>query len=507
MASLLGDDEAEIKAFIGDIQEQEAQVDYTESLWDQDAIDFWNNSFGNVPVIRFKDFIPAFKATMAKINVTVTQRDVKNLRRILDHNRARYVSVYMFSSFLDGNGPFNRCIEKMNTYCTQPWFHWYLSHDECTFLLTHSPPGTFIARFSRSNAGHFAFALKRQQGSVNKFLMRSEMGKLSVHLQPNEPNFDTLPEFIKKNKDILSTPYTESWPTQSWFRGFLTEEETLILLTGAKPLTFLARIGNRGHYFVMVHVDQEGEIIRARVVPRANGGFSVQTATGKREFPQVPTLEAFVQRFPGMYRYPLKERSGKDIDPNTIAQNAQPNAGTVEENALLNGYGMLPEPEAQLKVPVVKEPPKLLTVVPETTGRKRSISDIDPYGAFDSDEFNVGVTSRLITLGDVGGAATEEALEKALSLYELMATSELRFKECVANHPEQVTAALIGALRAVKFSSEQVKKKSPKGHKRFSSMRDDDSMTSARSSARSGKRMSNASRKNSSRSLLETKST
>jgi hypothetical protein len=78
----------------------------------------------------------------------------------LDGGRSGYVSQYKFSEFIQGFGPLSQSIEKMNALFDAKWFHGYISRRESEFLLNSAEPGTFLLRFSESDAKSFAISFK-----------------------------------------------------------------------------------------------------------------------------------------------------------------------------------------------------------------------------------------------------------------------------------------------------------------------------------------------------------
>jgi len=249
-------------------------------------------------------FVKAMEASL-----TVTSTDKQHLKKMLDHNNVDYVTIHIFASFLEGNGPFKNCIDKMNTYCTQPWFHWYLPHDECEYLLSTEASGTFIVRFSKSNPGHFALSVQTPL-SCERWLVVSWQGTVKACFDdPSTPILNNIAEFVNYYstvKKLLKNPFIETWTTKSWFRGYLDSSEAVSLLANQPIGTFLVRLSFNGPYLVIASLQEGGAVVQEKVY-REKSRFILENQEGQKTF-YASNLEEFLQQRKGFYLQPFQQQ-------------------------------------------------------------------------------------------------------------------------------------------------------------------------------------------------------
>lgn len=250
--------------------------------WDPLAQSFWSSRFGeNVSTVAWTTFLEALGTVVA-----LTPEDRATMRKILDHNSAGYVTIHTYTQFLHGHGPLGQCVKKLNAYTTQPWFHWYLDHDESTILMKHSPARTFVVRFSKSNPGSFALTIKLENGLSEKWLVESNEGKLRASFAQNDlPSFDTITDFVQhyKQQGFVKTPLVQPWTSAAWFLGLADGPETIRVLEGQPIGTYLLRLSSNGDYLVCAYVLPQG-IVQEKVLWPAPTRFVVENWEGTREF-------------------------------------------------------------------------------------------------------------------------------------------------------------------------------------------------------------------------------
>jgi len=131
------DEDLRLDSFISKVVAEETVANRVDELaWDPDAKAFWQKRFGDRDIVSWDEFILALAT-----DIYVQPDDILNLNKImgpsyflplisslkpnhfimLDHNNANYISVHTFAQFLTGNGPFTRCIQKMNSYLKQSY--------------------------------------------------------------------------------------------------------------------------------------------------------------------------------------------------------------------------------------------------------------------------------------------------------------------------------------------------------------------------------------------------
>eukprot|EP01122_Echinamoeba_exundans_P007600 TRINITY_DN236_c0_g1_i4.p1 TRINITY_DN236_c0_g1~~TRINITY_DN236_c0_g1_i4.p1 ORF type:complete len:1103 (-),score=195.73 TRINITY_DN236_c0_g1_i4:4688-7939(-) len=280
-----------------------------ELSWDPSAKSFWVNNFGPQSAsVEWNQFINAYAIAVqgGDNSAPVSQSDRDTLKKILDHNNAGYVTIHTFTQFLHGHGPLARSLSKVKSYTTQPWFHWYLDHDESTILMKHNPARTFVVRFSKSNPGFFALTIKLENGTTEKWLVESRHGKVrAAFAQPDLPSFDTIDDFVQyyKSKGFVRTPLTQPWTSAPWFLGLTDGAETIRLLQGHPVGTYLVRLSGNGDYLVCAYVLSEG-IVQEKVLWPEPNRFIVENWEGSKEYKCADVAE-FVKMRPDRLLVPF----------------------------------------------------------------------------------------------------------------------------------------------------------------------------------------------------------
>lgn len=227
----------------------------------------------------------------------VLPEDMMVLQKILDNNSAGYVSASTFSEFLNSHGPLSVALLKTRSYRQEPWFMWYLSHDDCITMLKHSAPGTYVVRFSQSSPGQFALTVKQSAGAFSKCLVYAEHGKYKS--RPDETHtFETLQELIFDSSDSLH-PYTESWHHAPWFKGPLSSEDSLELLTTMPIGDYFVRLSTRASHYVFALVTAPGAVVQ-EAFAREEKEFIVFTPQGELRITS-ESMETFVESRKGAH--------------------------------------------------------------------------------------------------------------------------------------------------------------------------------------------------------------
>lgn len=272
--------------------------------WDVNARDFWRHNFGvatnTVPWQRFEI---ALKEHMAML-----PEDLHVLRRILDHNEAGYISAATLGEFLDSHGPLATAMDRVREYKDEPWFMWYLSHEDCVRMMRHSPPGAFTVRFSQSTPGQFALTLKHAPGSFMKCLVYSHHGKYRA--RPNEEaTFTNLLELIRSSSPQL-VPFAEPWHHQPWFKGALSAEDSVELMNeNMMPGDFFVRLPSQSTHYVLSIAVAPGNIVQEPFIRETETEYAVFTPNGEVRVTS-DSMEHFVaERVKGH----LEAKQGKNI--------------------------------------------------------------------------------------------------------------------------------------------------------------------------------------------------
>jgi hypothetical protein len=292
--------------------------------WDVHAKEFWRLNFGitvnSVPWDRF--------ANALSEHMLVLGDDLATLQQILDNNRAGYVTAATFAEFLNSHGSLSTALRRTATYRNQPWFMWYLSHDDCITMLKHCAPGTFAVRFSQSSPGQFALTVKQSAGAFMKCLIYAQQGKYKA--RPDDSvEYQDLMTLIKASSTTL-IPFKESWHHNAWFKGSMSSEDSMELLSAMPVGDFFVRLSTRGPHYVLSIVVGPGAVIQ-EAFAREESHFVVFTQQGEIRT-QSPNFEAFV-----------KERREYHISAHdqTLASPSSSSSSTVSAQASSGGQQQL----------------------------------------------------------------------------------------------------------------------------------------------------------------------
>ena len=246
--------------------------------WDPQAKEFWRLNFGiGVNAVPWSRFSSALTEHML-----VLPADLATLQQILDNNGAGYVSASTFSEFLNSHGPLSTAIGRTHTYRQAPWFMWYLSHDDCITMLKHCEPGTYVVRFSQSSPGQFALTVKQSAGAFMKCLIYAQHGKYKS--RPDEQvTYNDLLELIHASSDSLR-PYSEAWHHQPWFKGAMSSEDSVELLTTMAIGDYFVRLSTRASHYVFALVVAPGSVVQ-EAFARDESGFIIFTPQGEVRIP------------------------------------------------------------------------------------------------------------------------------------------------------------------------------------------------------------------------------
>lgn len=243
--------------------------------WDPVAREFWRSNFGvNTNTVPWNRFATALSET-----ILVLPDDMEALRKILDYNEGGYVSASTLAEFLNTHGPLSGAIERMRHYRSEPWFMWYLSHEECVRMMHHADPGNFVVRFSQSSPGTFALTLKHSHGAFMKCLVYAHRGKYKSR-PDEEATFDDLLALIRSSSPSL-VPFNESWHHQPWFKGTLSAEDSLELINVMPPGAFYVRLPSQASHFVLGIALAPGMFLQEPFTRTSLSDYSVFTPQGE----------------------------------------------------------------------------------------------------------------------------------------------------------------------------------------------------------------------------------
>lgn len=198
----------------------------------------------------------------------------QQLQEVLDFSGSGFVSAYQFGQFVQGFGPFADLPTNFVEVVKQPWFHGYISFQDTVRLLSQEPVGTFLIRQREMLPGTFALCFVMPRNKV-----------FQIPITPNEPHgfklkddndqyveFKQLEEIVGAYQQLLRVPFSSSVNREPWFFGDLSGAETVGLLTGLPPGTFLVRFSaQHAHCLSAAYVDPSGDITHALITKSSLG--------------------------------------------------------------------------------------------------------------------------------------------------------------------------------------------------------------------------------------------
>lgn len=151
---------------------------------------------------------PFFANSIQHYFLKATRQDLKYPIRGLSRRDLNYISQFYFSSSLSiCRKPFQsfwnwfgKVLHKLRyqRHTALLWskglFYGMLSREGVWRFLNDQPIGTFILRFSESNAGSIAIGYKAYDGSIKNYLMKHE---------DTTGNSKTIPDFIRQRPELL----------------------------------------------------------------------------------------------------------------------------------------------------------------------------------------------------------------------------------------------------------------------------------------------------------------
>eukprot|EP01088_Endostelium_zonatum_P008616 TRINITY_DN21772_c0_g1_i1.p1 TRINITY_DN21772_c0_g1~~TRINITY_DN21772_c0_g1_i1.p1 ORF type:complete len:590 (+),score=141.19 TRINITY_DN21772_c0_g1_i1:154-1923(+) len=186
----------------------------------------------------------------------------------LDPLSTSYISSHSFSLFLLLFGPFPLLSTHLLQLYSTPAFYGYLSRKESDLLLSPSPTGTFLFRFSRSHPNSIAISFKRGTEVMHILVKGSRQnGKRVLKVEEEEGSGAGERVFVDKEGgggglEEIRKEYAESLKEglkckmvfEKWFHGDLDSSDCAELLKGKCMGTFLVRFSSQPGCLAVTYV-------------------------------------------------------------------------------------------------------------------------------------------------------------------------------------------------------------------------------------------------------------
>jgi len=178
------------------------------AISDKKGREFWKRFFLTDSVVNWETFIDAFCEFLRVPNRTACDKgtlphyNIKCMKAILAEappqegtGQGRVVSMEKFGKILDYFGPLESptFLDVVRETLQQKWFHGDLETADAAAILNQQPPGSFLIRFSSTNAGCFTISQVSADATVRHQRVQHVVGK---GFQFQNIMFPTLQELV-----------------------------------------------------------------------------------------------------------------------------------------------------------------------------------------------------------------------------------------------------------------------------------------------------------------------
>jgi hypothetical protein len=233
-----------------------------------EAMEFWCNKFGsNVYQVSFA----YFKHQLSTVFPALSDRAWIQLQATLDCTQTGKVTVQSWGAFLDGFGPtVASALEQMEDTLGNEYFAGFITFEETNSVLSLCPSGAFLVRFSTNHPCALVICHKDDLGAVVQRLVVSKRGQYVFQGRP----FANLAEVIASESNEYRFPAgsVRTVARQSYFMGFLTQEQTKDMLIGEADGTFLFRFSATQQGALVVAFKLQGKVEQSRIFAEPDKG-------------------------------------------------------------------------------------------------------------------------------------------------------------------------------------------------------------------------------------------
>eukprot|EP01102_Stenamoeba_stenopodia_P019859 TRINITY_DN7588_c0_g1_i3.p1 TRINITY_DN7588_c0_g1~~TRINITY_DN7588_c0_g1_i3.p1 ORF type:complete len:969 (+),score=243.30 TRINITY_DN7588_c0_g1_i3:146-3052(+) len=233
------------------------------------ASKFWETNFGaETFLVDWETFVDAF---LNSFYAPINPDEVKPyLRYLLDNAQTGSLSIQKFGLFVK---LFGMNITKVQELFGSPWFHGYISSGDSQQLLSQSPVGTYLFRFSKSSMTGFVACFVDPNEGVKQVPITVSNGRYRV--QGVDETFSNLNEIINRFRQLLITPCTSPKLWNSSFFGLMEFDRAKQLLEVEIPGTYFIRLSTNSVAYVLCYVSSSGVVEQTKIIPHA-GKFLYQ---------------------------------------------------------------------------------------------------------------------------------------------------------------------------------------------------------------------------------------
>ncbi|PRP79805.1 copine-8-like [Planoprotostelium fungivorum] len=271
---------------------------------DEDGKQFWSSVFGlDNFYVTHEDFIEGLNV---EAMFDLDSDEQKALLYVLDYSNTGNISQHKFSEFLKSFGPVEASINNMRNILSCPWFCGFISKSETDHLLYNQPVGTFLVRFSATNAGAFAIAYVSTNGVAQILISSDKMSGVVVKEQDFERYFPSIFELIDYYKSILTIPYDNILPFESFYEGDMSRTEAEEALGQQAAGTFIARFSSNNMGSIALSWTQADGTINHELLHMSSQGGYYRFNTGPT--PEEKSVRDIVRDHAEALEFSLKDR-------------------------------------------------------------------------------------------------------------------------------------------------------------------------------------------------------
>ena len=172
-----------------------------EKLTKDEVRGFWTESFGaEVRMVPWSEFQGPFLEAAGEEGLG--EEDVATVSQFVDFTLDGWVSIYELEVFMLSFGPLRGCAQRMLAPYKAGILAGYTSSAEANTLLHGQAPGSYLVRFSKSNAGSFAVTFVDSKSRIKHCLLYAAQPS-GITLREPPDVFETLEQFVRAHAKRL----------------------------------------------------------------------------------------------------------------------------------------------------------------------------------------------------------------------------------------------------------------------------------------------------------------
>eukprot|EP01099_Mayorella_cantabrigiensis_P001972 TRINITY_DN1855_c0_g1_i1.p1 TRINITY_DN1855_c0_g1~~TRINITY_DN1855_c0_g1_i1.p1 ORF type:complete len:475 (+),score=124.76 TRINITY_DN1855_c0_g1_i1:193-1425(+) len=133
----------------------------------------------------------------AYLQTLLCSGDLKKVAEDADVTIDKFSYILQFFGPLVMFPPYISALERINELCSKDWFHGEIDREKATERLAGQPPGTFLVRFSESQAGNYTVPWNDAKQNIKHVRVARQDGKFHI----SKRSYNTLLELIQKEQE------------------------------------------------------------------------------------------------------------------------------------------------------------------------------------------------------------------------------------------------------------------------------------------------------------------